>query len=228
MFDAMIMTDTGDAAQAKALRTAAYEFAVNAGVGEAANAHLAPDLVDLWLADRMETCIDLVGKGKPLDPGGSVLARAGAALTLAAAGNREEAVEGAESLAADIIRSPASQGTAALALVTSVLANSQDEELLASARSMLDKRGRSFFIVGAFVASLGPTDRYRAELAPTAEEARRHRLAAVELARTSGSRLWEAVTHRDLAVHHGDEEAMTKLIDLTKGSDLEILVPGDG
>ena len=206
------------------LRTAAYEFAVNAGIGEAANARLAPELVDLWLAGEIKTCADLVGEGKPLDPNGSVLARAGAALTLDAIGQKE-AIGVAESLASDIVGSPASQGTAALALVTSVLAHSDNKELLASARSMLDKRGRSFLMVAAFVASLGPADRYRAELAATPDEARHYRLAAIELADASCSRLWKAVTRRDLAVNHDDETAKAELIDLTKGSDLENLLP---
>ncbi len=228
MFDAMVATDAGAADEAQKLRGVAYDFALNAGIGEAANARLAPELIDLWLADNLGSSIGLVGQGAPLDPEGSVLARAGAALVLDAASRRQEAVTVAESLANSIVASPASQGTAALALVASVLAHSDDRQLVARARSTLATRGKSFLIVAACVASLGPTDPYRAELAESPDEARRHRRQAVELATASGSLLWKAVTRRDLVKHYDDDTARTELLDLTRDSELTHLVPPDG
>ncbi|MCP3988459.1 MAG: AAA family ATPase [Actinomycetia bacterium] len=228
MFDAMAATDAGEVNQAQKLRDAAHDFAINAGIGEAVNARMAPELIDLWLADDLGSSVDLVGEGAPLDPEGSVLAQAGAALALEAAGRSKEAIAVAESLANSVVCSPASQGTAALALVASVLAHSEDRRLVATVRSMLATRGQSFLVVAACVASLGPTDRYMAELTESPDEARRHRLQAVETAKASGSLLWEAVTRRDLVEHYDDKTARAELLDLTRDSELTHLAPPDG
>jgi hypothetical protein len=224
LFDAMLHADAGRHHEAQAARAAAAEFGLRAGIIEANNAAVFADFVDRWLCGTHDRLASLLGEDRPMHPAkGPVLARAAAVLVLDVIGRRDEACEHAEVLTRGVLDSPVSQSIGAMAMVTSVLARSEDRELVDEARVMLGTRGDSFLVVGACVASLGPVHRYLAELAPDEATARHHWDRAAAGAIESGSLLWRVVTQRDLAERHDDAEARSQMIELADDGELSRL-----
>jgi tetratricopeptide (TPR) repeat protein len=197
MLSAMIADDDGDGEQARALRRQAWETAVGAGLREAQNAYLIGEFTGLFLDGQAGILIDAVDSGS-LDPEQNTLMRAGVCAVLAGVGRWDDAIPHAETVARSVLRSPVSQGVAALAFVAESLGRSGDVRLCAEVRAMLTLRGPSAVIVGAGAACLGPIDRYASLLAlePAARE--HHARAAHAFAERSGVERWIRATRADL------------------------------
>ena len=227
LLDAMATADGGNLERAKRMRRAAFEFAQRHGIKEGLNALLVADFVDLWLDRGVATLRRAVDAGA-IDPAASVMMAAGAAVILAASGEPDAAHDHARRVLDLVERSPVSQGVAAVALVSPVLATAGGIGLVDRARALLERRGESLLVVGAGAASLGPIARYVAALVDDIDE----RVAMLEqgrrLADRSQLRLWQVVLRRDLAAATGSAVPLKEAAELAEGSELEALVVAAG
>lgn len=196
LFDAMVASDRGEVELGRERRRSAFEFGIAHGLAEAHNGLLVAEFVDLWLRGRVAALRPAVDAGL-VDPDRSLLMRAGAAVILHTTGAPDDAIGHATEVVRSVRRSPASQGVAALALVSAVIAELGDDDVRETARAMLRGRGDSLIVVGAGAACLGPTKRYLAMLAPASE---REALLddACQLADRSELAVWRLVARRDL------------------------------
>lgn len=224
LLGAMLATDRGDYGAAHSLRRDAVELAMVSGLREGLNAHLAAVFIDLWLRGSIAEFLPEVSGGV-LDPGRSVLARAGAALVLEAAGATDDARSHAIGVARAVLDAPVSQGTAALALVSEVLARASDPGLAEAARLVLAARGDSMMVIGAGAASLGPVARYISALEPGRDRRRELLDSARRVADRSGALLWRVVARRDLYSLAPDPRLADELHELTWGTELVDLWP---
>ena len=223
LFDAMVLTDDGDTEGAVAARHEALGYARRSGLRESENASLVAEFTDRWLRHQAAAFLGLV-ETRVLDPDHSVLSRAGAAVILFEAGQVQRGIGYAEQVAEAVLQSPVTQGTAALAIVSSVLVRSNHHALIRSARAILSLRGDSMIVVGAGAACLGPAARYVAAL--TKDSAKRHALlrSAIGLADRADSPLWRIVTRLDLLQTHDSgsvAEETRKLIAASSLTDLD-------
>lgn len=200
LFDAMVAFDAGQRRSAHAQLHDAAAFALQAGIGEGLNARILAEFVDRWLAGDLHHYERYLDQGDLLSPdAGMVLARAAAIVISDTVGRDQAQIDDqALRLVAEVLASPAPHGAGVLALVAPVLARTGHTELISQAAETLARRGSSLLVVGACVASLGPVDRYLAQLADNETLARHHRLQAVKAADAGGSLLWRVVTRRDL------------------------------
>lgn len=219
LFSAMERSDAGDVVAAGIERRAAYEFGMSCGFAEHGIALIGAEFVDRWLRRSM---LDLSSDGlqPSLDPDGPVLTRAALALVLDAMGSTEAATHIALAIARASIDAPVAQGTAALAMVSSILGRSDDAQTVEAARELIARRGNSMIVVGAGATCLGPALRYLAVMTPPGAKRMRHLVAACELADRSGSLLWRAIARRDLAELGGDSLAAAEFCDLIAGTAL--------
>jgi hypothetical protein len=227
LFGAMLSTSRGQMSAASQQRAAANEFGLVNGIAEHANAWLAGEFVDLWLARQLAGLRSAVGTGQ-LDPNGSVLAQAGAATVLDACGEHDEAAQLAIRVARSVLRSPVSQGMAALALVCEVLVSVDDEHLKHDVRAMLACRGESFIVVGAGAATLGPVHRYFAMLEADPAEQSRYRSIALAAAQRARSLTWQAIALRDISERSNDTAAHDELNKLVAGTELVSFIASSG
>jgi len=198
LYGAMVAADTGQSQEALVLRRAAYEFGLSAGIGEAVKALLAADFVDLWLSGTLESSFEQLG-ATPLAHDQSVLSRAGWALALAANGDGESASHVAQQVFETVERSQVTQGVAALGLICELLAGCAPPAVLDRADQILARRGRSNLIIGAFAASLGPIERYRAHLHADQDSKLELLRSSVLVADQSGLDRWKVITRQSLA-----------------------------
>ena len=188
--------DDGRADDAERIRLHARRFANATGLHEGDVAYLG--------AAFATACISRTDLPQFFDPGATsspaatTLALAALSVGLARAGRQDEALHTAEAIARTVADAPVSGGAVALAMAAEQLAHSEDRELVGRADSLLAARGDSLLVVGAGVVCLGPVARYRAQLATTPDEQDRHLRAALELARRTGSRLWQTIIVDDL------------------------------
>lgn len=223
LLDAMRSADDGRRAEAKERRRAAFEFAQQRGIIEGTNALLVADFLDLWLDGGAATLRPAVDAGM-IDPDASVMMAAGAAVILQASGDPDAAAVHARRVVDAVDRSPVSQGVAAVALVSDVVGETGDRELIGRARVLLEQRSDSLLVVGAGAACLGPIVRYRAALASSGDERVALLGRAVELADRSGLRLWRVVARRDLAHVTGSAVHRAEAAALADGTDAADLV----
>lgn len=224
LFRAMVATDRGLVATAERHREAAFDLAARSGLVEGENALLAAHFVDLWVRGRAAELRGLLDGGV-LDPERSVLTRAGTAIVLAATGEPDRAAEHAARVVESVVRSPVSQGLAALALVSEVLAGSGDAGAVRRASAMLATRGPSMIVIGAGAACLGPVRRYAAALAPDPEARLGLLVSARSLADRAGLPLWQVIARRSLHELTGDRAHLDQAAALVDGTELTDLLP---
>lgn len=223
LFRAMVDTDRGHTGAARLGRDAAFDLAVRSGLTEGHNALLVAEFVDLWLRGRVTELRGAVAQGT-LDPARSIVTRAGTAVVLAATGAQDRAARQAAEVVREVDRSPVSQGLAALALVSEVLAASGDAAACDRARRRLEARGDSMIVVGAGAACLGPAQRYVAMVTRDPDARLARLVAATALADRAGLRLWQVVTRRSLLAVSGDAAVDDELHRLVDGTDLDDLL----
>lgn len=192
-----LLEDRGEGDQARRNRWEAADFGVSAGIVSALPARLAGELLARWVADRFTVAdldLDVVRQASRQ---GQLLAEAGAAVLMAATGEADAAVAVAEAVGRSALGQVTRLSAPSLAIVSDLLARSDDAELVGAAHRLLGHRGQVMLVAGAFVASLGPSSRYQANLESDGARCRELRREAVELARRSRSSRWITVTERD-------------------------------
>ena len=200
-------SDGGESARA-ALVDAAFEHGMLHGIGEAERAWMAAQFSHFWLTTP--ELLPLVELPPEDDPEESVLIRSARVVQAEEVRRAEktdstnEALERAEELARDIIDAPVITGVAALAVIAEVLGRSEKKHLIDGARQLLSIRSGTMLLVGAFVGSLGPVDRYLAHLAPEGPSRRHYLDRALALAQFIDSPFWIRIIERDRAIGRQD------------------------
>jgi hypothetical protein len=199
LFDAMVALDRGDVEGAGAARTTAYEFGVRSGIAEAFHARLYGDFLACWLGGDTDGLAELAHR-RPSGRGEAtpLLGRAGLACATAVFGELDAGIAQAVEVASKVIETPRSQGAAALAIVSGLLAKSEATPVIRAAFDHLSSRAGSMLVVGAFAGSLGPVDRYLARLR-TGQDRIDDLHRALATAQAIGSPLWTATVLADLA-----------------------------
>ncbi len=196
--DGLLADDELRPVEAAELRREAAAVGLAAGITSAAAAHAAGEFGALWVAGDTEALLEAMAPSALSQPGAWPLQIAAASAVLCdLAGDHERAHKDCGKIVGEALRASNRHAVPSLALISDLVARSEDRDTRHAVYQLLGARGNVMVLLGAFVTSLGPVDRYRACLAQSESERQRCLESAEQLADQVGARRWIEVCRAD-------------------------------
>lgn len=221
MFQTTVHFDAGDWSRAEETRTEAMAHAVRSSLIDGEGLYVAQHYHVAWVLGEHGDLVDMFPNVPP-EIGNTQFGRAGLVESLRAAGDVDRAVELGRPLLNQLLAAEHHSTLGVLAFLAPFIAQTQTDEVIERAVSLLLPRSASAIMLGAGIASQGPVDRYLFQL--TGDSGFLDR--GIAFADRADYRLWQVLLRVEHPAYYTDSKNLLsrQARNLAAGTDLVALL----